>query len=128
MYDTGHVEYALHLQQEGFLVEPLQFSIVMGVRGGMTATLENLLMMVKLLPANAHWQAIAVGRTNLDLTTAAITLGGNVRTGLEDTLYLSKGVLAPNSAALVSRLVSVAKLLRREPTSLDETKSMFGLG
>ena len=64
-------------------------------------------------------------QANLDLTTAAITLGGNVRTGLEDTLYLSKGVLAPNSAALVRRLVSIAKLLGREPATIDETRAML---
>ncbi len=128
VYDSGHVDYALHLLQEGFLVEPLQFSIVMGIRGGMTATVENLLATIKRLPPTAIWQSIAIGRANLDLTTAAITLGGNVRTGLEDTLYLSKGVLAPNSAALVSRLISIAKLLGREPTSLDETKALLGLG
>ena len=128
VYDSGHVDYALHLLQEGLLVEPLQFSIVMGVRGGMAPTLENLLSTIRRLPPTAIWQAIAIGRANLDLTTAAMTLGGNVRTGLEDTLYLSKGVLAPNSAALVSRLVSIAKLLGREPTSLDETKAMLGLG
>ena len=127
IYDSGHVDMALHLLQEGLLVEPLQFSIVMGIRGGMAATLENLLNTVKRLPPTAIWQAIAVGRYNLELTTAAMTQGGNVRTGLEDTLYLSKGRLAPNSAALVSRLVEIAKLLGREPTTLAETQAFLGL-
>ena len=127
VYDSGHVEVALQLLKDGLLAEPLQFSIVMGVRGGMTPTLENLINTVRRLPANAAWQAIAIGRANLDLTTAAITLGGNVRTGLEDTLYMSKGVLAPNSAALIARLVSIAKLLGREPTTLEETKAKLGL-
>jgi 3-keto-5-aminohexanoate cleavage enzyme len=127
IYDTGHVDVALQLLKEGLLVEPLQFSIVMGIPGGMAATLENLLHTVRRLPAGSIWQAIAVGRPNLELTTAAMTQGGNVRTGLEDTLYLSKGKLAPNSAALVSRLVAIAKLLEREPATVDETRAMLQL-
>ncbi len=127
VYDSGHVDFALQLLKEGLLAEPLQFSIVMGVRGGMGATLENLLNTLRRLPTGAAWQAIAIGRSNLDLSTAAITEGGNVRTGLEDTLYLSKGVLAPNSAALVSRLAAIARLLGREPATLDETKAMLQL-
>ncbi len=127
VYDSGHVDVCLQLLKEGLLAEPLQFSIVMGISGGMAATLENLLNTVRRLPTNAVWQAIAVGRSNLELTTAALTQGGNVRTGLEDTLYLSKGVLAPNSAALVARLVAIAKLLEREPATLDETRAMLQL-
>ncbi len=127
VYDSGHIDVCLQLLKEGLLVEPLQFSIVLGISGGMAATLENLLNTVRRLPPSAVWQAIAVGRTNLELTTAAMTQGGNVRTGLEDTLYLSKGVLAENSAVLVSRLVAIAKLLGREPATLDETRAMLQL-
>lgn len=127
VYDSGHVDFALQLLKEGLLSEPLQFSIVMGVRGGMSATLENLLNTSRRLPGGAVWQAVAIGRPNLDLSTVAITEGGNVRTGLEDTLYLSRGVLAPNSAALVARLVSIAKMLGRETATLDETRSMLKL-
>ena len=127
VYDSGHVDVSLQLLKEGLLVEPLQFSIVMGIPGGMAATLENLVTTVRRLPAGAIWQAIAVGRTNLELTTAAMTQGGNIRTGLEDTLYLSKGRLAPNSAALVSRVVAIAKLLDREPANVDETRAMLHL-
>lgn len=127
VYDSGHVDFALQLLKEGLLAEPLQFSIVMGVRGGMGATLENLMNTLRRLPTGAAWQAIAIGKSNLDLSTAAMTEGGNVRTGLEDTLYMSKGVLAPNSAALVSRLAAIARLLGREPATLEETKAMLQL-
>ncbi len=127
VYDSGHVDFVLQLLKEGLLAEPLQFSIVMGVRGGMSATVENLLSTVRRLPRGAVWQAIAIGRANLDLSTVAITEGGNVRTGLEDTLYVSKGVLAPNSAVLVARLVAIAKMLGREPATLDETRAILQL-
>ena len=127
VYDSGHIDVCLQLLKEGLLVEPLQFSIVMGIRGGMAATPDNLLSTVRRLPSGSIWQAIAISRANLDLTTAAMTYGGNVRTGLEDTLYLSKGELAPSSAALVARLVAIARLLEREPATLDETTAMLGL-
>ncbi len=127
VYDSGHVDFAMQLLQEGLLTQPLQFSIVMGVRGGMSATLENLMSTLRKLPTGAAWQAIAIGKANLDLSTAALTLGGNVRTGLEDTLYLSRGVLSPNSAALVARLVSIARMLGREPANLEETRAMLQL-
>ena len=127
VYDSGHIDVCLQMLKEGLLVEPLQFSIVLGIRGGMAATFENLLNTIRRLPEGSIWQAIAISRANLDLTTAAITLGGNVRTGLEDTLFLSKGKLAPNSAALVSRLVEIAKVLGREPATVEETISMLSL-
>ncbi len=127
VYDSGHVDFALQLLKEGLLAEPLQFSIVMGVRGGMAATVENLLNTLRRLPKGAAWQGIAIGKSNLDLSTAAMIEGGNVRTGLEDTLYLSRGVLAPSNAALVSRLATIAGLLGREPASLEETKAMLHL-
>ena len=127
IYDSGHIDVCLQLLKEGFLVEPLQFSIVMGIRGGMAATIENLMMTVKRLPQNAVGQAIAVGRANLELTTAAMTQGGNVRTGLEDTLFFSKGVLAKSSAVLVTRLTKIATLLEREPATVEETRTMLGL-
>ena len=127
IYDSGHVDFALQLLKEGLLAEPLQFSIVMGVRGGMGATLENLLHILRHLPHGAAWQAIAIGKANLDLSTAAMTEGGNVRTGLEDTLYMSRGVLAPSSGALVARLASIARLLGREPATLEETRAMLQL-
>ncbi len=127
VYDSGHVDVCLQLLKEGLLVEPLQFSIVMGIRGGMAATLENLLNTVRRLPQGAIWQAIAIGRSNLDIAVAALTQGGNARTGLEDTLYLSKGKLAPSSAALVSRLVTISKLMDRMPATVEETRDILKL-
>ena len=88
---------------EDLLAEPLQFSIVLGVRGGMAATPENLLTMVGRLPSGAIWQVIAIGRANLQLTAMGLALGGNARAGLEDTLYLRKGELAAGNRPLVER-------------------------
>lgn len=120
IYDSGHLDVCLALLKEGLLVDPLQFSIVLGVRGGMAATPENLVQMVSRLPKGAVWQAIGIGRANLELTTIAVAMGGNARTGLEDTLYMRKGELADNPS-LVARLVQVCKLLGRPVATVDET-------
>jgi 3-keto-5-aminohexanoate cleavage enzyme len=127
VYDTGHLEVALALHADGLLVEPLQFSFVLGVRGGAAATSENLLAMVRRLPEGAIWQVIAIGRANLDLTAIGLALGGNARTGMEDTLMLRRGVPANSNAELVTRLVGVARALEREPATVEETEQQLRL-
>jgi uncharacterized protein (DUF849 family) len=111
VYDTGHLEACLRLRDEGLLPERLQFSLVLGVRGGMAATADNLLTMVRRLPADAIWQVIAIGRSNLELTAIGLALGGNARAGLEDTLHLRRGVLADGNLPLVERTVALARHL-----------------
>ena len=127
IYDTGHLEVCLQLRDEGLLDEPLQFSIVLGVRGGMAATPENLLTMVSRLPAGAVWQVIAIGRANLQLTAMGLALGGNARAGMEDTLYLRKGELVPGNRPLVERAVRLARDLERPVASVAETEALLGL-
>jgi uncharacterized protein (DUF849 family) len=127
IYDTGHLDFAMQLLKEGLLVEPLQFSTVLGVTGGAAATPENMLTLVSRMPKNAVWQMIGVGsRANLMLTTMAIAMGGNARTGLEDLLYISKGVLADNPT-LIRRLVKVAKAIEREPATVEQTEALLQL-
>lgn len=112
---------------EGLLAEPLQFSIVLGVRGGMAATPQNLMTMVDRLPDGAAWQVIAIGRANLQLTAIGLALGGNARAGLEDTLYLRKGELAPGNAPLVRRAVQLAHALDRPVADIDQAAAQLGL-
>jgi 3-keto-5-aminohexanoate cleavage enzyme len=127
VYDTGHLQVALALHADGLLVEPLQFSFVFGVRGGAAATTENLLAMVRRLPEGAIWQVIAIGRANLELTATGLALGGNARTGMEDTLMLRRGVPANSNAELVTRLVGVARALERELATVEETEQRLRL-
>lgn len=122
IYDTGHLDAALRLRDAGVLVEPLQFSIVLGVRGGMAATAENLLNVVRRVPENAHWQVIAVGRANLELTAIGLALGGNARAGLEDTLHLAKGQLAPSSTPLVERTARLITELGHDLATVDQAR------
>jgi 3-keto-5-aminohexanoate cleavage enzyme len=128
IYDTGHLEACLRLRDEGLLTdEPLQFSIVLGVRGGMAATADNLITVVRRLPPGAVWQVIAIGRANLELTAIGLALGGNARAGLEDTLYLRKGELSAGNRQLVERAVSLATALARPAASVEETTALLRL-
>jgi 3-keto-5-aminohexanoate cleavage enzyme len=127
IYDTGHLDAALSLLAEGLLVEPLQFSIVLGVRGGAPATVESLMSMVARLPAGSVWQVIGIGRANLQMTTIGLALGGNARTGMEDTLMLRRGVPAASNAQLVERLVGIARAIEREPADADRARELLSL-
>jgi len=127
IYDTGHLEACLRLGEEGLLADPLQFSIVLGVRGGMAATADNLITMVRRLPAGAIWQVIAIGRANLELTAIGLALGGNARAGMEDTLYLRKGELTQGNRPLVERAVRLARDLDRAVASVAEATALLCL-
>ena len=127
IYDTGHLDVALALHAEGLLAEPLQFSIVLGVRGGATATAANLVTLVDRLPEGCAWQAIGIGRANLAMTTIGLAMGGNARTGMEDTLLLRRGVPAASNAQLVQRLVGVARSLERDPVDATTARDILRL-
>lgn len=127
LYDTGHVEMALALHEEDLLEEPLQFSLVLGIRGGMPATIESILHIVRRLPPDAVWQIIGIGRSNLAMTAVGLAMGGNARTGMEDTLLLRRGVPADGNGPLVARLADVARTLERGIADVDETVSRLGI-
>jgi 3-keto-5-aminohexanoate cleavage enzyme len=127
VYDTGHLDMALVLLREGLLAEPLQVSFVMGVRGGMPAHPALLAYLVDRLPPETNWQVIGVGRANLPMTTIGLAMGGNARTGLEDTLMLDKGVLASSNAELVERLGGVARMLHRDPVAPSQVAEILQL-
>jgi 3-keto-5-aminohexanoate cleavage enzyme len=127
VYDTGHLDVALALRSEGLLVDPLQFSIVLGVRGGAAATPENLISMVRRLPEDAVWQVIGIGRDNLAMTAIGLAMGGNARTGMEDTLMLRRREPAPGNRPLVERLAGVARSIEREPATVEVARQALGL-
>ena len=127
LYDTGHVEMALALLKEGLLEPPLQFSLVLGVQGGMPATVDSIVHVVRRLPDDAIWQAIGIGRHNLTMTAIGLAMGGNARTGMEDTLMLRRGEPASGNRELVQRLADVTKALERPIADVDETRALLGL-
>ena len=112
IYDTGHLDMMLYLVHKGLLVEPLQVSFVMGVRGGMKGDPTMLSYLVRELPEGTSWQVIAVAKANLPMTTIGLAMGGNARTGMEDTLTLEKGVPAASNLQLVERLVGIARSMQ----------------
>lgn len=125
LYDTGHIDFALRMRDRGLLAEQLQVSIVLGIAGGMAATAENLVLMAGRLPAGTVWQAVVVGRENLRLAAMAAAMGGNVRAGMEDTLHLRKGVLAPSNDAFVDRAAQVLRAVDREPATVEQARQII---
>ena len=126
-FDTGHVGNVRPLQHEGLLSEAPHFSLVMGVLGGIPATVENLAHQVRQLPADATWQVIGISRDQWALTGAALAMGGNVRVGLEDNFYLPDGEMAESNADLVGAAVDMAHQVGREPATPDEAREILGV-
>jgi uncharacterized protein (DUF849 family) len=120
IYDTGHLDMMLYLVHKGLLLEPLQVSFVMGVRGGMRGDPGLLSYLVRELPEGTSWQVIAVAKANLPMTAVGLAMGGNARTGMEDTLTLEKGVPAASNLQLVERLVGIARSMQLQPASVAE--------
>ena len=127
-FDLGMIDYAKSLVDRGVLGKPLYFNLFLGSLGTLNATPLNLSMMVNNLPANAVWSAAGIGRYQLYVNSMAITMGGHVRVGLEDNLYLDtqKKNLATN-LQLVERLVNLARAMGREVASPAEARRLIGL-
>jgi uncharacterized protein (DUF849 family) len=127
VFDSGDIQLAHQLLESGVLPRPPLFQVVLGIRNGFPATPETLLYAKSLLPAEAQWAAMGTGRMEFPIVAQACLLGGHVRVGLEDNLYLSKGVLAPSNAALVERAVTIVELLGRSVASPAEARALLGL-
>ena len=128
VYDSSHIANAIALADEGVLSPPLHFSLVLGVGGGAPATPENLIHMVKQLPEGSTWQVVAVGRQHVPTTVMAMAMGGNVRTGLEDTVYYKRGEPVKSNAQLIERVVRLANEIGREPATVEEARAMLLTG
>lgn len=126
-YEVGHVDEALALFREGLIAEPLHFQFVLGVPGGIGARPEVLRFLVSQVPRGATWGVAAVGRHQRPMTELAIELGGHARVGLEDNIYLDKGVLSEGSAPLVARAADFARSVGREPATPERARQLLGL-
>lgn len=125
-FDLGHVRLASQLIAEGHIDEPALFQICLGVPWGAPSDPESLIAMRNLLPANAHWSAFGISRMQFPMAAQAVISGGNVRVGLEDNLYLSRGVLARNGE-LVERAVDIIERLGVRVMGPAETRQKLGL-
>jgi uncharacterized protein (DUF849 family) len=127
VFDSGDIQLAHQLLEAGALPRPPLFQVVLGIKNGFPATPDTLLYARSLLPADADWAAMGTGRMEFPIVAQACLLGGHVRVGLEDNLYLSRGVLAPSNAALVERAVTLVELLGRRVASPAEARAILGL-
>ncbi len=126
-FDSGHVGNIFPLLDMGFLDPPYQVSLVMGVQGGMPPTAQNLVHQVRILPPNSDWEVIGISLDQWRMVAAAISLGGNVRVGLEDNFYLEKGHMAKSNGELVEKAARMIRDQGREVATVKECRRRLGL-
>ncbi len=126
IFDVSMISNATALLAKGLVAPPLHFNFVMGLKGAIPASVENLVHMRNTIPADSTWTVAGVGKAQLAMTTHAILMGGHVRVGLEDNIYYRRGELASN-AQLVERVVQLAGILGREIATPDEARQILNL-
>ena len=126
-FDTGHIANTAPLIDLGVLRAPYQFSLIMGVLGGIPGSTRHLVNQVDTLPPGSHWQVIGIGLTQWPLVAAAIAMGGNVRVGLEDNFYVEAGSMAKSNADLVEKAVRLARDEGREVASVEQARQILCL-
>ena len=127
VFDLGHIRQAAHMVEQGLIDPPPYFQLCLGVPWGVEGTLEALFDMRRRLPRGCQWSALGVGPAQLPLNTQTIVMGGHVRVGFEDNLYLSRGEIADSNARFVERIVKLAKILQREVADCGEARKILGL-
>ena len=130
-YDMGHLTMLRHFVDRGLVEGPIFIQFVMGVLGGMPASADNLLHMKRMADryfgSDYQFSVLAAGRHQMPLATMAAGMGGHVRVGLEDSLYISRGVLARSNAEQVAKIRALVEGLGREVATPDEVRGMLGL-
>jgi len=125
VFDKGMIDIALKADRKGLLVHPLHFDFVLGVQ--MSATIRDLVFMVGSLPQGSTWTATGIGKSTWTIAAATIAMGGHVRVGFEDNVYLEKGVLAKSNGELVARVARLSREIGREVATPDEARVILGL-
>jgi 3-keto-5-aminohexanoate cleavage enzyme len=126
IFDKGHISNARRLARERLLSFPQHVDLVLGVPGGLEATVQNLCDLVDDLPEGCTWSVAGIGRQQLPMAVAAIAMGGHVRVGLEDNLYYSRGRLARNEE-LVARVTRIAAEAGRPVATPNQARKLLGL-
>jgi len=128
-FDLGHIHNAQPLITMGVLKPPLQYSFILGVLGGVAPTVENLAHMARQIGPEDTWEVIGISKVQWPLVMAALTLGGNIRVGLEDNFYLDPAgkEMAKGNGPLVEKAVRLARDVGREPMSPDEARKALGI-
>jgi 3-keto-5-aminohexanoate cleavage enzyme len=127
-FDIGHVGSLPPLIDMGVLKTPLHVDCVMGVIGGIPPTARNLAAMVENIPPGSHWAVIGISREQWMLVASALTLGGSVRVGLEDNLYLPNGEMARSNGELVAKARQMTEDVGRRAATVTEARAMLAIG
>lgn len=126
VFDVSMIQNALDLADMGLITPPLHFDFVLGLKGAIPATIENLVHLKNSIPLKSTWTVAGIGASQLPMGVHAIAMGGHVRVGLEDCIYFKKGELASNEQ-LVHRMAQASRLMEREVATPDEARKILGL-
>jgi len=126
-FDAGHVANTRPLIDMGALKSPYQFSLIMGVLGGIPGTTRHLVNQVDSLPPDSKWQVIGIGLSQWALVAAAITMGGNVRVGLEDNFYLKEDEMAKSNGELVAKAARIVQDLGHPVATVAQARELLSL-
>ena len=126
VFDTGHLRFANQLVEEGLIADPPLYQICLGIPWGAPATVDAMKAMRDMLPAGAQWAGFGISRAEMPMVASAVLLGGHVRVGLEDNLYLSRGVLASNGQ-LVEKAIGIIESMGARSLSPAEARVKLGL-
>ncbi len=127
VFESGHILLARRMIEDGHIARPPLFQICLGIPWGAPATTEGMVFMKSLLPDDATWAGFGISRMQFPMVAQAAILGGHVRVGLEDNLYLDSGVLAPGNGPLVERAVRILRLIGAEVATPAEARDILGL-
>jgi 3-keto-5-aminohexanoate cleavage enzyme len=126
IFDAGMAGNVLYYASKGVLTGPLHFQFVLGVTGGMPATVESLVYLKNLIPADSTWSAFGIGRDHQKVIYGSLALGGHIRVGLEDNVYYSRGVKATN-VSLVERAVRIIREYGKDVATPEEARQILSL-
>src|SRR5688500_8340988 len=126
-FDAGHTAGVDPLLQMGVLKEPYQFSFIVGVLGGIPQSVESLQLQTKIMPRGSEWEVIAISHGHWRMLATALVLGGNIRTGLEDHLYLPNGEMASSNGAMVEVAARMCRDVGRKPATIEQARKILNL-
>jgi uncharacterized protein (DUF849 family) len=126
VFELGHIRFAKQMISEGLIDEPPMFQICLGIPWGADQSVDTMKVMKDELPQGASWASFGISRMQMPMAAAAVAMGGNVRVGLEDNIYLEKGVLATN-AQLVERAREIIERMGARVLTPEEARKKLGL-
>ena len=126
VFELGHIRFARQMISEGLIADPPMFQICLGIPWGADQSVDTMKVMKDHLPDGASWASFGISRMQMPMAAAAVAMGGNVRVGLEDNLYLDRGVLASNGQ-LVERVVGIIERMGARVLTPQEARNKLKL-